>query len=105
MNHYFVYIVSNKHNTVVYIGVTSDLERRVYEHKQKVNKGFTSKYNCNKLVWFEEFNDINEAISREKQLKNWKRDWKNKLIEQANSDWLDLSKEWYDVEDTGSDKV
>ena len=73
MNLYFVYIVTNKYNTVVYIGITNDLERRLYEHKQKLNKGFTSKYNCNKLVWFEEFGDINEAISREKQLKNWQR--------------------------------
>ena len=102
MNLYFVYIVTNKYNTVVYIGITNDLERRLYEHKQKLNKGFTSQYNCNKLVWFEEFDDINEAISREKQLKNWQRDWKNQLIEKDNPDWKDLSDGWYDPGDTGS---
>ena len=95
MKQYFVYMITNKYNTVVYIGVTNDLERRVYEHKHKISKGFTSKYNCNKLVWYEESNDIDFAISREKQLKNWHRNWKNDLINKNNPAWKDLSDGWY----------
>ena len=95
MHQYFVYILSNKYNTTIYIGVTSDLEIRVVQHKRKEYKGFTSKYNVDKLVYFEIFNDINEAIAREKQLKNWKREWKNALIEKENPKWLDLSDGWY----------
>ena len=95
MHQYFVYILSNKYNTTIYIGVTSDLEIRVLQHKRKEYKGFTSKYNVDKLVYYEIFNDINEAIAREKQLKNWKREWKNALIEKENPKWLDLSDGWY----------
>jgi putative endonuclease len=78
---------------VLYIGVTNDLYRRIEEHKSCEIKGFTQKYNCDKLVYFEAFDYIEDAIAREKQLKNWKREWKNKLIETTNPDWKDLSLE------------
>jgi putative endonuclease len=91
MNQYFVYILTNKSNKVLYIGVTSDLERRMYEHKSKMINGFTKKYNLTKLVYFEETSDIKSAIEREKQLKNWHREWKISLINGLNPDWKDLS--------------
>ena len=93
---YFVYLLTNKHNTVLYTGVTSELEQRVFEHKTKQYRGFTSKYNCNKLVYFEEFDDVEEAIKREKQLKKYRREWKENLINEMNSEWKDLSEGWYD---------
>lgn len=93
---YFVYILSNFTNTTVYIGVTNDLETRVRQHKDKLVKGFTQKYNVDKLVYFEEYNDISRAIAREKQLKNWQRAWKDELIEKDNPNWIDLSQGWYD---------
>ena len=89
-----VYIITNKNNTVLYIGVTSDLVKRMFQHKSKTYKGFAAKYNCDKLVYFEEFSSIEEAISREKQLKNYKRDKKISLIELENSEWKDLSDGW-----------
>jgi putative endonuclease len=93
---YYVYIITNQHNTVLYTGVTSDLDQRVFEHKTGRYKGFTSKYNCNKLVYFEEFSDVEEAIKREKQLKRYRRDWKENLIKKMNPTWNDLSEGWYD---------
>jgi len=87
-------MITNKNNTVIYIGVTSDLLKRVYQHKVKNVKGFTAKYNCNKLVYFEEFSDISEAIQREKQLKSRNRKHKESLINIENPEWLDLSKDW-----------
>ncbi len=90
----FVYFMTNNNNTVIYIGVTSDLLKRVYQHKTKSYKGFTDKYNCDKLVYFEEFNDINLAISREKQLKSGNRQRKVDLIESENPEWNDLSDGW-----------
>jgi len=87
---YYVYIISNFNNRVLYIGVTNDLKRRIYEHKDKLIKGFTSKYNINKLVFFEQFNNINEAIQREKQMKKWNRKWKDELIEKVNPEWKEL---------------
>ncbi|MBO5363719.1 MAG: GIY-YIG nuclease family protein [Clostridia bacterium] len=87
---YFVYIVSNKLNTVLYIGVTNDLQRRIYEHKHKLMNGFTAKYNVSKLVYYEETSDVISAIKREKQLKGWRRDKKIALIESINPKWLDL---------------
>lgn len=89
-----IYFMANKNNTVIYIGVTSDLVKRVYQHKTKAIKGFTSKYNCDKLVYFEEFNDINQAITREKQLKSGNRKRKEQLIKSMNRDWKDLSDGW-----------
>ena len=84
MNNYFVYILSNSNNTVLYIWVTSDLIKRIWEHKNKVVEWFTNDYNVNKLVYYELHNDINEAIKREKQLKKWKREWKDNLIDKTN---------------------
>jgi len=101
METYYVYMVCNKCYTTVYIGVTNDLERRIYEDRNKANKSFTSKYNCDRLVWYEDHHDIHVAISREKQLKNWKRDWKNKLIQEENPEWNDLAEDWFDG-DTGA---
>ncbi len=94
MKEYYVYIMSGNNNNTIYIGVTNDIERRVYEHKEKINKGFTEKYNCTKLVYYEVHNQIIEAIYREKQLKKWNRAWKNELIKTENPNWVDLSNEW-----------
>jgi putative endonuclease len=86
--------MTNKSRTL-YTGVTNDLERRVYEHKNKLAAGFTSKYNITKLVHYEETNDVQEALLREKQIKGWLRSKKIALIESKNPDWKDLSLEWY----------
>lgn len=86
----YVYILTNVTNRVLYIGVTNDLVKRVYEHKQKLVRGFTSKYNVNKLVYYEVFEDINEAIIREKQIKAGSREKKLKLIEKINPPFEDL---------------
>ena len=93
MAQYYVYILSNKNYGTLYIGVTNDLVRRIHEHKNKLFKGFTSKYNISNLVYYEETEDIYSALSREKQLKNWKRQWKIQLIEQFNPTWKDLYSE------------
>ena len=93
---YYVYIMTNKNNNVLYTGVTNDLQRRVYEHKNKLIGGFTEKYNINKLVYFEETSDIESAISREKQIKSGSRQKKNDLINSINDKWDDLSEDWYD---------
>jgi putative endonuclease len=92
MNSYYVYILTNNSKTL-YIGVTNDLVRRIYEHKNKLIDGFTKKYNLTKLVYYESTSDIYSALKREKQLKNWHRQWKINLIESVNTDWLDLSEE------------
>ena len=89
MNSY-IYIMTNKSNTTLYIGVTSNLVKRVYEHKNTLVDGFTKRYNLKKLVYYEVYDDIGEAIKREKQLKSWKRDWKDKLINDVNLNWIDL---------------
>jgi putative endonuclease len=88
---YYVYILTNRSNNVLYIGVTNDLVRRIYEHKNKVVNGFTKKYNLNKLIYFETTTDVRSALEREKQLKNWHRDWKINLISEFNPKWEDLS--------------
>jgi putative endonuclease len=93
---YCVYIITNKANTVLYIGVTSDLVGRIYEHKHKFYRGFSATYNCNKLVYFEEYQWIQDAIAREKQLKAGSRQKKIDLIITGNPAWNDLSEEWYD---------
>lgn len=94
MKRYFVYILTNRSNKVLYIGVTNNIERRMYEHKNKLAKGFTEKYNLNKLIYFEETRDVHSALKREKQLKNWHRDWKRNLISDFNPDWEDLGKQF-----------
>lgn len=86
--------MTNNNNTVIYIGVTSNLLKRVYQHKTKAYKGFTTKYNCTKLAYFEEFTDINQAITREKQLKSGNRKRKEELIRVLNPEWNDLSEGW-----------
>ena len=83
---YYVYLLTNWNNKVMYVGVTNDLERRVYEHKQKLVEGFTEKYNVEKLVYFEETEDINAAIAREKEIKKWRREKKNNLVNGLNPD-------------------
>jgi putative endonuclease len=94
VNEYYVYILSNFTNSTLYIGVTNDLKRRLYEHKNKLFPGFTEKYNVNKLVYFEKATDVKSAIQREKNLKKWKRSWKEALIMKTNPKFEDLSKEW-----------
>ena len=89
-----VYFLTNKNNTVIYIGVTSNLIQRIHEHKTGKHKGFSLKYNCNKLIYFEELTSINDAIAREKQLKSGNRKRKEDLINEENPNWLDLSEDW-----------
>jgi putative endonuclease len=90
---YYVYIITNKNNTVLYTGVTNDLQRRIYEHKEKILGGFTKKYNINKLIYYEIFNNIEEAILREKQIKAGSRNKKIMLINFMNQEWKDLYNE------------
>ena len=90
MNPGWVYIVTNKPQGVLYVGVTSDLEGRIWEHRTHVYRGFTDSYNCTRLVWYEDYDEIVDAIAREKQVKHWKREWKIKAIEEMNPDWEDL---------------
>jgi putative endonuclease len=87
---FWVYILANKIGGTLYIGVTSDLVRRVYEHREKTADGFTKKYDVDKLVYFEQFDDAENAIRREKRLKAWNRAWKIRLIEESNPNWIDL---------------
>jgi putative endonuclease len=91
----FVYIMTNKPNRTLYIGVTNDIERRVWEHKNKSNISFTNRYKLNMLVWYEDFYNITEAISKEKQMKEWRRQWKIKVIFSMNPEWQDLALNWY----------
>lgn len=93
MKQYYVYILTN-HTGTLYTGVTNSLERRVSEHKQKLLSGFTSKYNLARLVYYEMFNDVREAIAREKQIKGWLRAKKIALIESVNPNWKDLTQTW-----------
>jgi putative endonuclease len=95
LNSYHIYILTNKSRTL-YTGITNDLIRRVYEHKQKLVPGFTNKYNINQLVFHEETSDVNAAIAREKQIKGWTRAKKIALIESVNPEWRDLSDGWYE---------
>ncbi len=86
----YVYIMANRKNGTIYIGVTSDLAKRVYEHREGLVAGFTKRYRCKRLVWFETFDDIQQARQFELQMKEWKRAWKIKRIEEENFDWVDL---------------
>ena len=92
---YCVYILSNKTDTTVYIGVTNDLMRRLQEHRNDLIEGFTKRYHIHKLVYYEVFQDVREAIAREKQLKGWRRARKNELIESVNPTWQDLAGDWF----------
>ena len=92
MKKYWVYILSSGKRGTLYIGITNNLTNRVFQHKEKFSPGFTNKYNINHLVYAEEYSNVYEAITREKNLKNWKRDWKIELIESVNKDWKDWSK-------------
>ncbi len=94
---YSTYIMASRSHTL-YIGITGDLRKRVFEHKWREHEGFTTKYNCARRVWFENHQDVATAIDREKQLKGWKREKKIALIEKTNPGWIDLSRDWYDVE-------
>ena len=87
---YYAYILASRRNGTLYIGVTSDLKRRIYEHKNNLLDGFTKKYSVDDLVYYEETTDVNSAIEREKQLKKWNRKWKMNLIEKENPSWNDL---------------
>jgi putative endonuclease len=87
---YYVYLLASRKHGTLYLGVTNDLIRRVYEHKTKVVRGFTSRYGVDLLVWFECYDDPLTAITREKEVKKWRRDWKIRMIEESNPGWVDL---------------
>ncbi|OGJ51384.1 hypothetical protein A2307_02435 [Candidatus Peregrinibacteria bacterium RIFOXYB2_FULL_33_20] len=87
---YFIYIIASKRNGTLYVGMTNNLERRITEHKEQINKSFSSKYNISRLVWYEEFDTAISAIEKEKQIKKWKREWKINLIEKDNPNWKNL---------------
>ena len=99
MNHgtrsYYIYMLANK-GRMIYTGVTGNLHARIWRHKSGGGSQFTQHYSTDMLVWFDETNDVNEALLKEKQIKNWRRRWKVELIEKANPDWLDLSGGWYE---------
>ncbi len=97
MSQYYVYIMTNRSKTL-YTGVTNNIERRVYEHKQKLVEGFTKRYNITKLVYCETTDDVRSAIKREKQIKGWLRSKKVALIESMNPQWADLSGDWYEAD-------
>jgi putative endonuclease len=101
---YYVYIMASQSRTL-YIGVTNNLEKRVYQHKHRLTPGFTSRYNINKLVYYAETNDVTEAITREKELKGWLRKKKKALIEEFNPTWEDLSSGWYDEVDEDDQRI
>ena len=87
---YYVYLLASKKHGTLYLGVTNDIVRRAYEHRAKAVDGFTKRYDVDKLVWFEIYDDIANAITREKELKKWRRDWKIRLVEEENPNWTDL---------------
>ena len=94
---YFVYMMTNFTRTVLYTGVSHSLERRVWQHKNGTLDGFTKKYKCTNLVYFEEYTEIDQAIAREKQIKGWLRAKKNALVNSTNPEWKDLAAEWYEA--------
>ncbi|MBK9081843.1 MAG: GIY-YIG nuclease family protein [Rhizobiales bacterium] len=87
---YFVYVIASKRNGTLYIGVTSDLARRMEQHKARVGAGFAARHGVDRLVYFERFSEVNEAIAREKQLKGWNRAWKVSMIERGNPEWREI---------------
>ena len=96
MKYYYVYILSNGYGNVIYVGVTNNLKVRVYEHKNKMVQGFSSRYNINKLIYYETTSDIQAAISREKEIKGWRREKKLKLVDSMNPERKDLSAGWFE---------
>ncbi|HNU54269.1 MAG TPA: GIY-YIG nuclease family protein [Candidatus Syntrophosphaera sp.] len=94
MKSYYVYIIANKRHGTIYVGFTGDLKRRIADHKEGRIPGFTKRYGCKTLVWYQEFSSSVDAIATEKRLKNWKRDWKIELIESVNPEWKDQS-DWF----------
>lgn len=96
----YIYLLTNWTGAVLYTGVTSNLEQRIWQHKQKLVDGFSKQYELEKLVYYEVYDDISEAIKREKQIKNWRRDKKNKLVLKMNPKWKDLSEGWYEDSST-----
>tara|TARA_Y100000031_G_C8046391_1_gene304105 strand:+ start:336 stop:698 length:363 start_codon:yes stop_codon:yes gene_type:complete len=96
MKNYFIYIITNYKKTTLYSGITNNLIRRMDEHKKGLLNGFSKKYNLKNLVYYEETNNVNDAIKREKQLKKWNRKWKEELINKVNPVWKDLSADWFD---------
>jgi putative endonuclease len=96
---YYVYMMTNRWHNVLYTGVTNSLERRVWEHKDGAVRGFTKQYNCDRLVYFEEFDEIDQAIECEKRFKAWSRAKKDALIAQQNPEWKDLAATWYSAGD------
>jgi putative endonuclease len=95
-------MITNKMSNVLYIGMTNDLERRLSEHRQELLDGFTKQYRVNKLVYYEVYGDVNEAIAREKQIKKWRREKKDVLVNSMNPDWFDLSEDWYKPDPSAS---
>jgi len=95
MANFYIYILTNKKDGTLYIGLTNELERRILEHKSKAVPGFTARYNLDKLIYIEEFETYPEAFERERRLKRWKRQWKIELIESMNPLWKDISEDWY----------
>lgn len=94
MRQYYVYMLTNWNDQVIYTGVTNNLQRRLFEHKEKLADGFTKKYNVHKLVYYEVTSDVNAALEREKEIKRWRRQKKNALVETMNPEWRDLSLDW-----------
>jgi putative endonuclease len=95
VHQYYVYMMANRRKTVLYTGVTNSLERRVWQHKTKALPGFTKRYNCDQLVYYEIYEDVNQAIERETQIKSWRREKKDALVESLNAPWNDLAADWY----------
>ena len=95
MKQYWVYLVCNRWKTVLYTGVTNSLGKRMWQHKNRTYPGFTKTYNCDRLVYFEEYSRIEQAIAREKQIKRWSRAKKDFLINSVNPEWKDLAADWY----------
>jgi putative endonuclease len=103
MPSFYIYLLTNQNNKVMYVGMTNNLERRVYEHKAKLIPGVTEKYHVDKLVYFEETQDVLIAIAREKEIKKWRREKKNLLVVAVNPAWKDLSDEWFEISPCGRD--
>ena len=91
---FYVYIAVKQHNNVMYVGVTNNLVRRMYQHREGKIEGFTKRYNINKLVYFEQTRDVLSAITREKEIKKWRREKKDRLVDSINPGWIDLSRGW-----------